>query len=776
MGERGNTQARRRDNYSWFLALCSHFSMLSCWFSILYSLLPGTLVTQREQKLTHRFGAPPFTLYLSFAACLLLALGLRLVVWRWREFYPLSGDEQEYLKQALTLLQQRQYVELNLMRPPLYTAFLAGSIVLVDSAVQNLRLLQAVISALTVLPLAALTWELFRSRQVALVAALLFALNYTLAATASELLTETVFLFGLCVALWLIIAAPHRQRGWLFGILAGLTLAALALVRSVALPLVGLATLWLLIHFVIAQRASSDKQSFLGNIRLALRQPFFLLPLTFCLFVAPWTARNYAAYGAVILIDTTGAENLWLDNNPSAATADDPLGREAAKRELYALGNNRAARQSLATKRGIAEIRSNPAWFAAKAWNEAKAFFALQYFDEMREKRAIWLSPAEVLAKLVLGDGLWLVLVAAAGCTLYRGVQIKRSWLGVVNPAWLLIAWVGYIFATALIFHVELRYRLPVYPVLAPFAALALVRGVHWLHAWLSVRPFAFKWLRQIGGQTWLVALAANAAFVTMTLLHRNYLAESWLLLNKHTALARAERAVTDSDATAAEHAANAALGWDDTSALARVAQARAALLGGNRAAAEAALNAAIAALPAHPHAHLLRGALLRASGNLAAAKTELAFETASLQDLQAWAWNVFAPISPSPATLAVGSGLDLGFVQGFYPAESGYRWTKGTAQVQIRVAAGATAVEFELNPGRPAGVAPPVVIVSSAAGELGRVQLREGWQTYRVPLTNPGRTLTVVLQTTTFRPRTFAPANSDNRELGVMLRRVAAQ
>ena len=740
------------------------------------SLLLGTLVTQREQKLTHRFDVLPFALYLSFAACLLLALGLRLVVWRWREFYPLSGDEQEYLKQALTLLQQRQYVELNLMRPPLYTAFLAGSIVLVDSAVQNLRLVQAVISALTVLPLAALTWELFRSRQVVLVAALLFALNYTLAATASELLTETVFLFGLCVALWLIIAAPHRQRGWLFGILAGLTLGALALVRSVALPLVGLATLWLLIHFVVTQPAN-NKQSFLKKIRSALRQPFFLLPFTFCLLVLPWTARNYATYGAVILIDTTGAENLWLDNNPSAATADDPLGREAAKRELYALGNDRAARQSLATKRGIAEIRSNPAWFAAKAWNEAKAFFALQYFDEMREKRAIWLSPAEVLAKLVLGDGLWLVLMIAAGCTIYDlRFTIERSSLRMVNPAWLLLAWTGYIFATALMFHVELRYRLPVYPVLAPFAALALVRGVSWLHAWLSVQPFAFARLRQIGGQTWLVALAASAALVTITLLHRDYLAESWLLLNKHAALARAERALTRRDAAAAEHAANQALGCDDTSALARVAQARAALLGGNRAATEAALNAAIAALPAHPHAHLLRGALLRNSGNLAAAKTELAFETASLEDLQAWSWQTFAPIGPPPAAFDVGNGLDLGFVQGFYPAESGYRWTKGTAQVQISAAAGSTTVEFELNPGRPAGVALPVVIVSSTAGELGRVQLREGWQTYRVPLPHSGQTLTVVLQTTTFRPRTFASASSDNRELGVMLRRVAAQ
>ena len=77
---------------------------------------------------------------LPSAGCLLLlmllGLGLRLLVWRWREFYALSGDEREYFQQALTLLQGRGYVELPLMRPPLYTIFLAVVFQLFDSQVQ----------------------------------------------------------------------------------------------------------------------------------------------------------------------------------------------------------------------------------------------------------------------------------------------------------------------------------------------------------------------------------------------------------------------------------------------------------------------------------------------------------------------------------------------------------------------------------------------------------------------------------------------------------------
>src|SRR5206468_8950855 len=88
------------------------------------------------------------------------------------------------------------------------------------------------------------------------------------------------------------------------------------------------------------------------------------------LLIAPWTARNYTTYGALILIDTTGAENLWLDNNPAGSAPDDPFGREAAKKQLYALGDDRAARQRLATTNGAAAIRSHPAWFLQKGWGE----------------------------------------------------------------------------------------------------------------------------------------------------------------------------------------------------------------------------------------------------------------------------------------------------------------------------------------------------------------------------------------------------------------------
>ena len=680
--------------------------------------------------------------YLAPIALFALALTLRLLVWRWHELYPLGGDEREYLDQALTLLREHRYVELRLMRPPLYTGFLAACIYLFDSLVQRLRLVQAVISALTVVPLYALARQLFRERRAAFAAGLLAALSYTLAANATELLTETLFLFGLTLFLWMLlrIGAAERApvRGWAaWAGLAGLTLGCLALVRSVALPLLPLSVLWL--------AAALHQRQELRRRLLAL----CLLPLGFGLVVAPWTARNYIAYGALIVVDTTGAENLWLDN--------DPAGREAVKAQLYALGEDRATRQRLATERGLAAIAADPGRFAAKAWGEAQKFFALQFFDDMRERRAIWVPPHEVWLRLLLGDGVWLL-------TLFGG--LAGLWLapGSLRGArWLFVPWALYVLLTALVFHVELRYRLPLYPALLPYAGWALARLVA---RGAPRRPVA-----------WRVAGAAlsSLACLALMLLHRPYLAESWMLASKHSALWRAERALDAGDSPAAAAAARAAIGLDPASALARVALARAALADGDLAAAREALDAAVKAVPDHPRAHVLRGAVLRAIGETEAARADLAYETATLEDMQAWAWDAFAPLGPAPQSLDVGGGLDLGYLRGFHAAESGaYRWTRAAAELRLTAPPGTMALlELRLAGGRPAGAPQPQVTVLVDGQVVETLAPAAGWQTYRIELpaaaTADGLVL-VALRSDTFRPRALDRANPDNRELGVMV------
>ncbi len=700
-----------------------------------------------------------------------LALGLRLLVWRWHEPYPLGGDETEYFNQALTLLRDHRYVELQLMRPPLYTAFLAACIYFFDSLVQRLRLIQEIISALTILPIYALTWEVFRKRRVAFVAALLVAVSYTLAANATELLTETVFLFGLSMFFWLLLKAKRASFGW--AILAGCSLGMLLLVRSVALPLLPLGALWLLLKTKVKEQRT---ESFVNRLSLCCSLIFVLCSL---LIVLPWTARNYITYGAPILIDTTGAENLWLDNNPSQSTPQDPLGREAAKRQLYALGDDRAARQSLATRQGLAEIRTHPGWFAAKMWDQTKKFFALQYFDDMRARREIWVPPLEVWLRLLLGDGLWLVLLLAgvAGLWLAPYVEperripassfsspiylqssaVQREWLK--DFRWVAVPWALYILLTSAIFHVELRYRLPVYPMLLPYAAWCLA----------SFRVRRNTWPRVIA------AVLMIGLLVDVTLTHRAYVSETIALAQKHYWLWQAHQALAASNSGLAMTDARMALQYDPESVLARVDEARGALLDHDYDSALQILNQAIAILPNHPQARVLRGAVLRAQGHLQEARKDLAYETASLEDLQSWAWRAFAPARQLHAVVDVGKGLDLGYVLGFsQPEPEGFRWSSAASAMLLDVPPGANRVVLRMAPGRPTGAPAPTVTALANGQEIGRVTLADGWRTYSMPLPSSiSSPLVLTLRSDTFRPRDYDRASPDNRTLGVMVSRV---
>lgn len=706
-----------------------------------------------ERRLNRRW-------WLAVAALTALALLLRLLVWRWRELYPLGGDEAEYLAQALTLLQERRYVELRLMRPPLYPLFLAAAILVVDSLVQNLRLVQAVISALTV-PLIALLGRALAQRSAphvppafarwaGVLAALLAALNYTLAANATELLTETLFLAGLSLVLWLaLMPEPSRWRALGVGVGVG----ALCLVRAVALPLLPLIMGWWLINALAA-----------GQWRRGVTQAALVL-LGCALVVGPWTVRNTLTYGGVILIDTTGAENLWLDN--------DPVGREAVKAQLYALGEDRLLRQRLATERGIAVITADPGRFIAKMSRELRLFFALEHADDMRERQAIWVSPAEVAARLGLGDGVWLLILLAGSYGLARRWQaapakVEGFWCALLrmfaDPRWLLGAWAAYVALTTLIFHVELRYRLPLYPVLLAYSGMV---GAAWLPA-----------LRHTLPRPHLAALLLPALALAITLWHAPYPALAWQLAGKHLALAQAERALAAGDPAAAAAAAQQALARERNSVLARVALARAALVAGDSTAAMGWLDEAIALLPAHPYPHLLRGDLLRQQGDLAA-RTELAaFEAVSREDLAAWLWD--RAITPPPATLRLGDGLDLGFIRGMHhplPGEAGWRWTTGWAQARVAAPAGAQALTLELRSGRPDGSAVRVW-VSVDGGEPQPFTIGPDWQTIALslpPVMQP-RVVVTAVRSPTFWPRQYDPASPDGRRLGVQIRQVAVR
>ncbi len=667
----------------------------------------------------------PFEVGLFFV--FLAGLALRLLVCFWHQLYPLSGDEVAFFEQARTFVQGRGYPEQELMRGPLYPLFLAVIFRLFGAEVGVARILQAALGAAMV-PLLYL-WVGRRYGWVAgLLAAVLGAAFFPLAVQATFLLTETLFLFlfVLGTVIWEGKRLAFRALG------AGLVFGLAALTRAVGLPLVLLA---------------AGEALFSPGERPARRFRFALLILAgAALVIGPWTVRNAVVHRAWILVDTTGSTNLWLDNDPE-------LGRDRVKAEL--LKYPEGERQALALRRGLESIVSHPTWFLEKCWREMQNFFSLEYFDDFLSRPAIWYPPGEVWARVLLGDGLYLLLVGAGLVGIIFG-RVRTTDL----------LWLAYLLATAALYHVELRYRLPFLLALLPCAAAVLAH------------PRQLRASRRTG--LWRPAAAGLAllAFGGLLLSHRNYPLLGIQIATKRVALIFGESALVRGDLTGAEGAARFALEVYPESAEARVLLARVLRAGGRMEEAKAVLRRAIVYRSGHPHPHLLLGDLLRAQGRTEEAVRELAWEPTSLEDLQRWSWEHFA--SPPPSSLDLGSGLELGFILGWHlPEREGevtYRWSDEEALFRLAVPSGGIPLLWlRMDAGRPAALSLPEVEVWQDACLLARFPVENGWHTYRVPL-NPagaGRTVDLVLRTSTFRPHQYDPHLDDNRPLGVKVDQV---
>jgi len=214
------------------------------------------------------------------------------------------------------------------------------------------------------------------------------------------------------------------------------------------------------------------------------------------------------------------------------------------------------------------------------------------------------------------------------------------------------------------------------------------------------------------------------------------------------------------------------ALQLDPESALARVALARPDIPACRADAAHcstpaALLRDAIAAKPAHPYAHLMQGALLRDADQDDAARADFRYETASLEDLQHWSVMEIGPRGVQH--LDIGDGLDLGEIDGFYPATDGWRWTQATAQVWLGPGPAPDHLRLRLASGRPANLAPIPVRVLAVGKELAQLTVGPDWQDYDVALpANLGKVVPFTLEAPTFRPRSLDRSNDDNRSLGV--------
>jgi len=188
--------------------------------------------------------------------------------------------------------------------------------------------------------------------------------------------------------------------------------------------------------------------------------------------VAPWSVRNTNAFGQFVVISTNGGAVLWMGNNPASTGGymDIP--------ESYGVYNE-AERDERLGQIAKDYIRDEPLRFVANsawrlfdtfnretvgiAWNEqgiVKRYGTAPLLPLKGVSQLFWLT------MLGLGVAGWVVLFRRQGW---------RSVLG--HPATLTI---GYFAAAHAVIVSQDRYHFPLTPLIAMFAAVALLALAEW--------------------------------------------------------------------------------------------------------------------------------------------------------------------------------------------------------------------------------------------------------------------------------------------------------
>lgn len=344
------------------------------------------------------------------------------------------GDARDYLDTAGALCATGAYPEqgnLPFFRAPGLPFFIAAATACHPENVAPIKIALALLDSLTVALIVALSFALLRSETAALLAGLAAALHPLFVAGVTDIRTEPLFMFLFWSAATLVAA-----RKW--PALAGACLAMAALTRPATLIFVPL--------FLIP-----------------LRRRALVFLLGFAAVLLPWTARNYARYGEVILINNAGGYSLWRGTHPEMARIYGIRDREAFRRasidfeEQVTKPATRKFRTSAEWRDdALANIRTHPRLEARFALKKA-----LLYWRP-------WLNPQEYSARVVILSGIAFVALYALAI------------LGFARMPRTMVLWIAAFFVVGWLVHIPhqvvARFRYPLTdPLLLIAAAYAVV-------------------------------------------------------------------------------------------------------------------------------------------------------------------------------------------------------------------------------------------------------------------------------------------------------------
>jgi 4-amino-4-deoxy-L-arabinose transferase-like glycosyltransferase len=575
---------------------------------------------------------------------------------------------------------------------PLYYLFLAGLLAISGKSLVFVQLVQSALDALVAVAVGHLGARAAgspRGRWAGVAYALFFPAIQLCNATMTEALHTPL----LALAFVLLARAIPEEGGGRavlpVAALAGLAFGLGGLARTVGLAFVPVGAALLLLR----HRGRGWK-------------PAAALVLAAALPIVPWAARNRVLLDDPSPIESASVANLLIDNVYVEGERYDRLEHFVFKETTPAARRERA-----------------------------------MHFVEQGLRKRYHLIPRKVrhnVAHFLRPEGLWVLLGVQQPWPAWRhalNVLLDDLWLVLIPPlflAWLvagrgplramLLAWTAlYLFLILIVFHSEIRYRMP----LAPYAMAGAAGG-----AALLAR----------GDRRARIAALAGAAVVALVSI-APFAGPAWRGVVAAVRLQGAGDALARGDGAAAAAAASRAAAADPTSTWPWVRYARRLVRAGRPAEAlDAYARAApLREVPWEPPA--TRPALLAELGRVEEARAAADEANRLALVVDSWillevAWRALEPPRTDEVLLTRG---DLGAVRHFLQPRGDHRWSRPRALVRMRprtVAPGYDVViEMGAPPPSPGGMD---VQVAVDGGDARRVRIGTAFAEYRVPVPAP--------------------------------------
>jgi hypothetical protein len=463
------------------------------------------------------------------------------------------------------------------------------------------------------------------------------------------------------------------------------------------------------------------------------------------LMIAPWTARNWLAYRALLPLETTAAYNLWL-------RAQGGRGESWMLSELIEQPDP-AWRQAHALQRGLALVARDPAGYLARGPGEVADVVRLNFGAAERFMAGYSggeVAPAWLALTLALDDGLYLLLLPLAVVGLARQGGPVR---------WLTLGAIGWTATAALVLFAISRFRAPLLPLVALQAAIGVALLPAWWREVRAGRPAAWATAAVAVGLVAVVALGIDG---------RAYL-EGWRARSVWEVATAAEARRLAGDPAGALALIDGLPGEN-----VEVALVRGLALAGLGRTAEA--ETALLARRPEPRALAAIGEVRRLAGDPAGAVRWWGTREVDQANPLGWAWR---RLNAPAERIEVGDGLDLGLVRGFSGDErdgaTRYRWTDGRGEARLRPGgaggAGGCRLAARLRAYRPPGRPPVIVTVAVDGRPFARWEVGDEWVVREALMVAAEPEITVTLLS-----ETFVSGYADARALGVMVDWVACR